>query len=153
VVISNQQTNCTVLNNDFVAAAAMFASGIETFRTLPPVSAPTVLDPKLNAIAAADIRDMAAHNYLGTVNSTGQTLIQRVRASIPSAKAAAEVIVKGCYGNNTDIDVITAIAGDARAVAIMDNPNWTHYGIGERPDLSHGSPNQGIFWVVIFAQE
>jgi uncharacterized protein YkwD len=151
VVISNTQTNCTVPNNDNVKAAADFTNALLVLRST--IGSPVQVDPNLSGIAAADISDMAANNYLGTVNSNGKTLMQRVQAAVPSAKAAAEIIVKGCYGNNSDVDIINLITADAGVVAILKNPNWTHLGISEQPDFSHGSPDRGIYWVVIFAQE
>jgi uncharacterized protein YkwD len=153
VVISNSGTNCTVPNNNNVQAASAFTNDIMLLRSSAPINSPVQLDSNLNGIAASDIVDMAANNYLGTTNSKGQTLIQRVQAAVPSAKAAAEIIVKGCYGNNTDVDIINLIVANASAVAILQNPNWTHFGISEQPDFSHGSPDRGIYWVVIFAQE
>jgi uncharacterized protein YkwD len=153
VVISNSGTNCTVPGNNNVQAASAFTNDISLLRSSSPINAPVQLDSNLSAVAAFDIADMAANNYLGTTNSKGQTLIQRVQQSVPSAKAAAEIIVKGCYGNNTDVDIINLIVANASAVAILQNPNWTHFGISEQPDFSHGSPDRGIYWVVLFAQE
>lgn len=142
-------TFCTPGELD-VFATTDLQTAVSNFRT--GIGKPVKHDARLDAIAQTDTLAWILVAIPSTTLS-GKTITQRVQAVIPSTKAAAEIVVKGCFPTGNTVNQIMALIEsnppNANSVAILNNPNWNSFGVNVMTDTNAG----GVIYVIIFAQE
>jgi hypothetical protein len=142
-------TFCTPGELD-VFATTDLQTAVSSFRT--SIGKPVTHDSRLDAIAQTDTLAWLLVNVPSTTIN-GKTITQRVKAVIPSTKAAAEIVVKGCFPTGNTVNQIVALIltnpPNATSTAIMNNPNWNNFGVNVMTDTNAG----GVIYVIIFAQE
>jgi hypothetical protein len=142
-------TFCTPGELD-VFAITDLQNAVSSFRK--SIGQPVTHDARLDAIASTDtLAWLLVAIPSTTINN--RTITQRVKAAIPSTKAAAEIVVKGCFPTGNTITQIVALIltnpPNANSVAIMNNPNWNSFGVNVMTDTNAG----GVIYVIVFAQE
>jgi hypothetical protein len=142
-------TFCTPGELDAFATTDL-ANAVMSFRT--SIGKTVTRDNRLDALAQTDTLAYIAVAIPSTTIG-GRTITQRVKTAVPTSKAAAEIVVKGCFPTGNTIPQIVALIlsnpPNPGTVAIMNNPNWTSFGVNVMTDTNFG----GVIYVIIFAQE
>jgi len=130
-------------------ATTDFANAVIAYRT--SIGNSVTEDTRLDALAQIDAL-AAVPAIVPTTTRNNQTITQRVKAADPTSKAAAEIIVKGCFPTgNTPAQILALILSNPpnpSSVAIMNNKNWTIFGVNVMTDTTYG----GVIYVLIFSQ-
>jgi hypothetical protein len=133
-------------------AAIDIRTNIMGYRT--GIGKPVTHDTNLDIVAQNDALLYVTVAFPANTIINNQTIIQRVKKVIPTAKNASEILVKGCFPTsilnvNTPNDIYRLILTEPGTTAIMNNPAWNR--IGTNVQTIAGSPF-GVVWVIVFAQ-
>jgi hypothetical protein len=156
VDIQTQPSICDPGEAD-VFATTDLATAVTNYRL--SIGKPVTQNASLNALAQTDtitfINEVVPNTTI-TVNGVSRTITQRVMTAMPGSKAAAEIVVKGCFPTgNTPQQILALILTNppnSTSTAIMNNPNWTVFGVNVQSSLNTVFGG-GVVYVIIFAQQ